>query len=116
MELLEVAHEAVGGAVIVRVEGDVDSSTVDSLSGACAAALRDAATHPAHLVVIDLQGVNFFGSAGLNAVLDCHEAGAAAGTAVRLVADHARVLQPIQVTELDRVFDICPTLADALRR
>ncbi len=73
-------------------------------------------THPSRLVIVDLQPVNFFGSAGLNAVLDCHEAGAAAGTAVRLVADHPQVLQPIRVTELDRIFQVYPTLSDALQR
>ncbi|BDB40295.1 MULTISPECIES: STAS domain-containing protein [Mycobacterium] len=116
MELLEVAHESGEAAVIVHVRGDVDTSTVDQLRQAGTAALRMAAGHPARLLILDLQAVNFFGSAGLNAVLDCHEAGATAGTTVRVVADHSRVLQPIQVTELDRVLDISPSLSDALRR
>jgi anti-sigma B factor antagonist len=51
----------------------------------------------------------------LNAVLECHEAGVAAGTSVRLVADHGEVLQPIKVTELDRILDIYPTVSDALQ-
>jgi hypothetical protein len=48
-------------------------------------------------------------------MLDCHEDGKAAGTPVRLVAEHDQVLRPIQVTELDRVFDLYPTLTAALR-
>ncbi len=102
--------------MVVRIKGDVDSSTVDELTAQLTAALELAATHPAGLVVLDLQAVDFFGSAALNAVLGCHEAGRAAGTAVRLVAAHAHVLRPIQVTELDRVFDIYPTLSQALQR
>ncbi len=99
----------------MRVKGDVDSSTVEELTAQLTAALDLAASHPARLVVVDLQSVEFFGSAALNAVLDCHEAGGQAGTSVRLVAEHDHVLRPIQVTELDRVFDIYPTLPQALQ-
>lgn len=116
MDLLEVACESGEEAVIVLVKGDVDSSTADYLSDQLAAALDVATNHPRRLVVVDLQAVNFFGSAGLNALLDCHEAGGSAGTAVRLVADHPQVLQPIRVTELDRIFEIYPTVSDALQR
>jgi anti-anti-sigma factor len=115
MELLEVDHEAREDAVVVRVKGDVDSSTVDQLIAQLADALDLARAHPARLLLVDLQPVSFFGSAGLNAVLDCHEQGLAVGTCVRVVAAHGQVLQPIQVTELDRILDIYPTLSDALQ-
>jgi anti-sigma B factor antagonist len=115
MELLTVEHEANADAVVLRAKGDVDSSTVDELTAQLAAALELAANHPSRLVIVDLQLVTFFGSAGLNAVLDCHEQGRAGGTSVRLVADHGPVLQPIEVTELDRILDIYPTVTDALR-
>ncbi|MBX9978316.1 MULTISPECIES: STAS domain-containing protein [Mycobacterium] len=116
MDLLEVGRESGEEAVVVLVKGDVDSSTADHLRDQLVAALDVATTHPRRLLVVDLQAVNFFGSAGLNAVLDCHEAGQAAGTAVRLVADHPQVLQPIRVTELDRIFEIYSTVSDALQR
>ncbi len=114
MELLAVDHEAREDAVLVRVKGDVDSSTVDELTAHLTAALKLAATHPARLVIVDLQSVDFFGSAALNAVLECHEEGRATGTSVRLVADHDNVLRPIEVTELDRILEVYPTLSDAL--
>lgn len=115
MKLL-VEHEAGDDGVVVRVEGDVDSSNVDELTDHLTVALKLAASHPARVVVVDLQPVSFFGSAALNAVLECHEEGKEGGTSVRLVADQDQVLRPIQVTELDRIFDIYPTLADALQR
>ena len=105
MDPLAVEHAAREDAVVVRVEGDVDSTSVGELIEHLAAALELAAAHPARLVVVDLKPVTFFGSAGLNAVLDCHERGNAAGTSVRMVADHLPVLRPIKVTELDR-FDL----------
>lgn len=114
--MLAVDYDAEGDAVVVRVEGDVDSSTADELTNHLSAALKLAETHPARLLVVDLQSVDFFGSAALNAVLECHEEGKEAGTSVRLAADHDQVLRPIQVTELDRIFDIYPTLSEALQR
>jgi anti-sigma B factor antagonist len=115
MESLVVDQEAREGAVLVRVQGDVDSITVGELSSQLTAALGLAATHPARLLVIDLQPVTFFGSAGLNAIFDCREQGLAAGTLVRLVVeDNDYVLRPLEVTKLDRVFEVHRTLTDAL--
>jgi anti-sigma B factor antagonist len=115
MEPLGIDLEARDEAVVVRVRGDVDSSTVDQLVGNLIDALDMASAQPARLLVIDLQQVSFFGSAGLNAMLDSHEQGRTAGTTVRLVASHGQVLQPIEVTELDRILDIYPTLSEAIR-
>ncbi len=116
MELLAVDHQTDEDSVVVYAKGEVDSTTADQLTAHLTAALELAATHPARLLIVDLQEVSFFGSAGLNAVLDCHEQGREAGTSVRLVANHGPVLQPIEVTELDQILDIYPTLSDALRR
>lgn len=116
MKLLAVEHEAHDDVVIVSVKGDVDSSSVGELAAHLTTALELASAQPVRPVVIDLLAVDFFGSAALNAVLDCHEDAKSGGTSVRLVADHDQVLRPMQVTELDRVFDIYPTLSAALQR
>jgi len=60
--------------------------------------------------------VTFFGSAALNAMLNCHEGGKETGPSVRLVANHDNVLRPIEVTELDQILEVYPTLSDALQR
>jgi anti-anti-sigma factor len=114
MELLIVDSEALSDAVVVRANGKVGSSTVEKLVTDLVAALRQAANHAARLLVVDLQGLTYFGSAGLNAVLDCHNRGAAAGMPVRLVADNPLVVRPIQVTGLDSVLRLYPTLTAAL--
>ncbi|GAB1814119.1 hypothetical protein MUNTM_31580 [Mycobacterium sp. MUNTM1] len=113
---MAVEHEAHDDVVIVSVKGDVDSSSVGELAAHLTTALGLASARPVRPVVIDLLAVDFFGSAALNAVLDCHEDAKSGGTSVRLVADHDQVLRPMQVTELDRVFDIYPTLSAALQR
>lgn len=115
MALLTVGHQSGADAVVVQAEGEVDTSTVDELVAQLTAAVTLAQAHPARLLIVDLQQVTFLGSAGLNAVLDSHHCGEAAGVAVRVVADHDPVLQPLRVTELDRILDIHPTVADALQ-
>ncbi|MFF0489723.1 STAS domain-containing protein [Nocardia sp. NPDC003482] len=114
MRRLTVDHEVGVDAVIVRAAGDVDISTVGVLAEQLTEGLRLAAAHTRRLLVLDLQEVTYFGSAGLNAALECHVQGRETGVTVRLVADHARVLRPLQVTNLDSVLAVYPTLEKAL--
>jgi anti-anti-sigma factor len=114
MELLVVDSEVRPEAVLVHAKGEVDSSTAGELSSQLEAALQQAESQGSRLLIVDLQGVTYFGSAGLNAVLDCHNQGLEAGTSVRLVADNGLVVRPIEVTNLDSVLDLYHTLPDAL--
>jgi anti-anti-sigma factor len=61
-----------------------------------------------------LQALTYFGSAGLHALLDCHRQGRDAGMSVRLVADSGLVVRPIEVTNLDSVLELYPTLSEAI--
>ena len=115
MDLLRVDYEVRPEAVVVQAKGEVDSSTAGNLTAQLAAALQEAGSQASRLLIIDLQAVTYFGSAGLNAVLDCHRQGLDAGTSVRLVADNGLVVRPIEVTNLDSVLELYPTLFDALQ-
>jgi anti-anti-sigma factor len=115
MDLLMVDYEVRPEAVLLRANGEVDSSTAGELISQLDAALREAGTQASRLLIIDLQGVTYFGSAGLNAVLNCHRQGRQAGTSVRLVAENGLVVRPIEVTNLDSVLELYPTLPDALQ-
>lgn len=110
-----VGYEVRPEAVLLQAKGEVDSSTAGNLSAQLAAALQQAGSQASRLLIIDLQAVTYFGSAGLNAVLECHRQGRDAGTSVRLVADHGLVVRPIEVTNLDSVLELYPTLSDALQ-
>jgi anti-anti-sigma factor len=114
MELLVVDSESRPEAVLVHVGGEIDSSTAGELRSQLESALHQAGGQDSRLLIIDLQDVTYFGSAGLNAVLDCHKQGLRAGTSVRLVADNELVVRPIEVTNLDSLLDLYPSLPDAL--
>jgi anti-anti-sigma factor len=112
--LLEVKQDVRDAAVVVSAGGDIDSSTVDTLTSHLDAALEAASEHPTKLLVLELGDVTYFGSAGLNAVLGCYERGRSDGVAVRLVASNAEVIMPIEVTRLDNVLRPYQTVSDAL--
>ena len=64
---------------------------------------------------IEFTGPDGFLQSPLVEKLTRHGNGAEDGTAVRVVAEHAVVVRPIQVTKLDRVLSLYPTLAEALQ-
>jgi anti-anti-sigma factor len=114
VELLVVDSEVETEAVSVHVRGEIDSGNAGQLRSRLTAALQQAGAQESRLLIVDLQGVTYFGSAGLNAILDCHKQGLRAGTAVRLVADNELVVRPIEVTNLDSLLDLYPSRTAAL--
>ena len=61
MELLDIERDSRDVAIMVCIKGEVDSSTVDALIAALDAAVVEAQTHPARILVIDLDDVTFSG-------------------------------------------------------
>jgi anti-sigma B factor antagonist len=115
MDVFAADHRLDDAAVVVRAQGDIDSTTVPELVSALETGLALASRHPARLLVVDLCAVTYFGSAGLNALLACHSEGQAAGTSVHLVAAHDEVMRPLQVTKLDAVLPVYPNMEAAAR-
>jgi anti-anti-sigma factor len=113
--LLKVTQDLRDSAVVLYVAGEIDSSTVGDLKNHLDEAFTAASDHSARLLIVDLCDVTYFGSAGLNGVLDCHERGRVDGVAVRVVADTAEVIRPIEVTKLDDVLRPYPTVAAAIK-
>lgn len=114
MGLLDVSQDVTDGSVVVYARGEVDSGTVDLLGEALATGLAAAGGPPVRMLVLDLDEVTYFGSAGLNAVLSCYEQGASEGVAVRVVATNAEVVRPIEVTKLDGLLRPYSSVTDAL--
>ena len=114
MPLLEVKQDVRDAAVIVSAGGEIDSGTVDTLITHLDAGLDAASDHPTRVLVLELADVTYFGSAGLNAVLECYEQGLTGDVAVRVVATTAEVIRPLQVTRLDGVLRPYQTVTEAL--
>ena len=114
MATLEIKRDVRDSAVVVAVVGDIDTATVDTLVTNLETALKAASERGHRLLVVDLDGVTYFGSAGLNAVLGCYESGRADGVVVRLVATAAEVIRPLEVTQLDAVVRPYRTVSEAV--
>ncbi|MRH89616.1 anti-sigma factor antagonist [Nocardia sp. SYP-A9097] len=104
---LVVRTRSAESAVILSAAGEVDIVSAPTLSAAVGAAL---ATDSAVLVV-DLSGVGFFGSAGLSVLVEALES--IGGRRLKVVAS-PQVRRPIEVTGLDDLLDVYGTLEEAL--
>ncbi len=105
-------NRATAAVVVVSACGEVDARTAPEL----AAALREACvtTPVPDLLVIDLTGVRFFSAAGLTVLLATQNHCRERHIGLRIVATHRSVLRPLQITGLDREFDLTPSLRQAI--
>ncbi|MFD4194058.1 STAS domain-containing protein [Amycolatopsis thermoflava] len=97
-------------AVVVHTSGELDASTVPRLR----AIMRGVLSGAPAVLVVDLSGVTFLGSAGMHLLLEIQNL--AGDTEVRVVADAHSTVKPLRLTRLVDVLDLYPTLAQALRQ
>ncbi|MFJ6676588.1 STAS domain-containing protein [Actinosynnema sp. NPDC091369] len=98
------------GVAVVEVVGEIDM--------ACDRPIRAAVTdqldrRPAALV-LDLTRVDFFGSTGIQLVVEAVVKAADRGVALALATDRRAVLRPLEITDVHHMVTIHPTVEDAL--
>lgn len=97
-------------ARVVTVRGEVDTLTAPKL-----ASFLHTQLSAARVVVVDLDGVDFLGSAGLSALFEANELAAREDRALRLVC-HSRIAnRALEATELRDHFTFADTVPDALK-
>jgi anti-sigma B factor antagonist len=94
---------------VVAVGGEIDLSTAPAFEAAVATALNE---EPA-VLVIDLSDVTFMASVGLRILVATQE-GLRKSVQVAVVADNPATSRPIQMTGLDEIISLYPTLDEAL--
>jgi anti-sigma B factor antagonist len=105
-----IASSRVGSTAVVAVAGELDMHTAKQL----AETLRDVFEENARCVVIDLFETTMVDSAGLGVLASTAKTMQANGGAVILAADDPQFLRTLRITGLDRLFDVRPTLTQAL--
>ncbi|MFJ9344608.1 STAS domain-containing protein [Streptomyces sp. NPDC101733] len=100
------------GTTLARLTGDLDYSQNRPLEQALTEALQ--ANPPLRLLVIDLTGVGFCDSSGLNAFLTARHETAERSIELRLVHAGPRVRRLLQITGTVELFSFCDDLAQAL--
>jgi anti-sigma B factor antagonist len=101
------------GAVLLEVDGEIDTATAARLQAGLDEALAAAHAEGAG-VVVDLTGVTFLASSGLAVLIGGARRVTALGGRLRLVAASRSVTRPLQVTGADALFDTFGDVASAL--
>jgi len=96
-------------AAVLALTGEIDAASAGATRLRTLAAIDD---RPAALV-LDLSGVEFFGSNGIAIVLETAQRAEIRRIPFVVVADRHRVLRPLQVTGVADRLTIRPTVADA---
>jgi anti-anti-sigma factor len=108
-EVIATALAYQNGIAVLKVDGDIDLATVPALEAAIEEALVPRPTG----LVIDLTKVGFLASAGLQALVATHNT-VSQTAQFAVVANSAATSRPIQLTGLDQIFALYPTLDEAL--
>jgi anti-sigma B factor antagonist len=100
------------GQVVVEVGGEVDMLTSPQLRAAVLDQFAEGAG--VELVVLALDDVAFLGTSGLAVLIEARETAHASGVELRLACTARRVLRPLAIAGLIPLFDIHPTVDEAL--
>ena len=101
-----------GGYTVLSPQGEIDFATGPALKEAITDALVAGKTH----LVLDLLAVEFIESTGLGALIGGRRRARALDGSLSLVCAHGPVLKVFQVTGLDKVFEIYPSVAAATEK
>jgi anti-sigma B factor antagonist len=97
------------GVAVVTIGGEIDLSTAPAFEAAIAGALDD----DPPVLVIELSEVRFMASVGLR-ILAATQEKVSKSARVAIVADNPATSRPMQLTGLDKIISLYPTLDDAL--
>jgi len=100
---LKVSSRAEGDRIIVALSGEIDLYTAPRLQSQLAAALNT--EYPVRLVV-DMSGVDFCDSTGMNVLLAAQRLARERGGDMELSAPRPPVRKILQVTGLESVFTV----------
>ncbi|MBB5776949.1 MULTISPECIES: STAS domain-containing protein [Nonomuraea] len=95
---LRLARHALGDAVVVAVEGELDLFTAPFLRDE----VRDAIKQDSARLVLDLQQLSFMDSSGLSVLIEAWRLATGEGGGVSLAAPQAPVARILRTTGLDR--------------
>lgn len=108
---LNVSSRSQGDHTIVIATGEIDLYTAPRLHSELAGVIDKSA--PSSRIVVDMSGVEFCDSTGMNVLLSCLRQARERGGELELAAPRPAVRKILQVTGLDAVF---PISADPLPR
>ncbi|MFE3169518.1 STAS domain-containing protein [Streptomyces sp. NPDC059224] len=107
---LSVTRTDVDGVTVLGLRGEIDYETV----GALARAMPPADPTAGSRVVVDLSGVTFMDSSGINALIAAHQVTRAGQGWLRLAGLRDSVLRTVQLVGLDTLASCHPSVQAAI--
>jgi len=107
---LSITSETRGEATVVHVGGEIDVYTAPELREH----LDELISQGSHDLVVDLGGVTFMASTGLGVLVGRLKLVRVKNGTLRLVCASERILSVFSITGLDKVFQIFPSVDEAL--
>lgn len=101
---LKVSSRSQGDHAVVIAAGEIDLYTAPRLHSELAAVIANSA--PETRIVVDMSGVEFCDSTGMNVLLSCLRQARQRGGELELAAPRPAVKKILQVTGLDAVFTV----------
>ncbi len=111
-EALAVAIEEVAGVLVVSLTGELDIASARELP----TQLLGRAQEVPRGVVVDLAGLSFIDSSGINALVETARAVEARGGAIAFAAETPAVRRVLDIVQLDDVVVRAPDVASAVER
>jgi anti-sigma B factor antagonist len=99
------------GWTVVTVYGELDVASAPTLRER----LIDLVSGGSHLLVLDLEGLDFLDSTGLGAIISALKRARTNGGDLRLVCTQSRIRRLFEITALDKAFPLFPSLDDAIK-
>lgn len=107
---LSITSEERDAATVVHVGGEIDVYTAPVLREHLDEHISAGRNH----LVVDLEAVSFMASTGLGVLVGRLKLVRAANGTLRLVCSNDRILSVFSITGLDKVFQIFPSVDEAL--
>jgi anti-sigma B factor antagonist len=99
-----------GQVAVVTLPREIDITNADEIRER----LLSAASQGASILVADLSQTTFCDSAGVTALVRAFRRANENGTKFRLVTTSPSVLRVLEITGVDRLIDVYPTISEAL--
>lgn len=107
---LDISIVTQGESCVLSLTGEVDVYTAPALRER----LLEANETACGVVIVDMTAVEFIDSSGLGVLVSGLKRVRERGAEMKIITERESILKIFQITGLDRVFLICPTLSDAM--